>query len=95
MFRNNVLIDDFTYSRRSALALIFLPAGLNLYYLWRPYSPMKNLFRFGSLLGCFLHYNYALKCDFKELCTKDTLIGNKARLYAQNISLNNMTSRSF
>ncbi|KAL4486404.1 hypothetical protein ABPG72_007190 [Tetrahymena utriculariae] len=95
IFKNNVLLEDFTYSRRSALAFIFVPTLLNLYYIWKPYSPMKNTFRIGTIIGCFLHFNYALKKDFRELVKKDTELANKARLYAQNISINNLSVRSF
>ena len=86
LYANNVLIDDFKYTTRAALALIFIPALANIALIFRPNTILKTPIRISTILGCFVNFQYNFYEDFKNLMQKDTMIGNKARLYFQNLS---------
>jgi len=86
IFTENVLSDDFKYSRWAGLSLIFVPTAVNMYFLYRPDAIFRNTLRFASILGCVLNLQYQLNQDFIHLMKKDTPLANQARVYLQNIA---------
>jgi len=86
IFTENVLSDDFKYSRWAGLSLIFVPTVVNMYFLYRPEAIFRNTIRFASILGCVLNLQYQLNQDFIHLMKKDTPLANQARVYLQNIA---------
>lgn len=86
VFSDNVLLDDFKYSRWAALGFIFIPTLVNIYFLYRPDAIFKNSIRISSILACYFNLHHQLNQDFNELLKKDTPLANQARLYVQNIA---------
>ena len=95
LYANNVLIDDFKYTTRAALALIFIPALTNIALIFRPNTILKTPIRISTVLGCFFNFQYNFHEDFKNLMQKDTIIGNKARLCFQNLSKTDVLFQHF
>ena len=95
VFSDNVLTEDFRRSKWSALAFIFVPTMVNLYFLRRPDAIFKNTLRISSILACYCNLHHQLNQDFTALMKKDTPLANRAREYVHNIAQNDMRMPDF
>ena len=95
VFSENVLLDDFKYSRWASLAFIFIPTAVNVYFLYRPDAIFKNTIRISSILACYFNLHHQLNGDINALMKKDTPLANRARSYIQNIAKNNLAVPDF
>lgn len=95
VFTENVLVEDFKYSRWAALSFIFIPTLVNVYFLYRPEAIFKNTIRISSILACYFNLHHQLNQDFNALMKKDTPLANRARTIVQNIAMNDMKVPDF
>ena len=96
LFVENVLEDDFKWSRRSGIAMVLFPTLTNAYFIWgAPGHYLKNPVRIAALVAGIATFNYNLNKDFEELAKKDTPLANKFRSYAQNIAKVNLNYPDF
>ena len=87
VFTDNVLEEEFKWSRRSALNLIFFPTIINLYFFFiKPGHLLKNPIRIASIVVSFGIFKYNLNKDYEELVKKDTTTANRTRSYIQNLA---------
>lgn len=96
IFVKNANTEDFKYSRRAGLTLVFLPTIVNIYFGFiNPYNMFKNIGRISIMLGCIYNFQYQIFQDFGELAKKDTPIANKLRMHFQNITFDKINSESY
>ncbi len=95
VFTDNVLTEDFKHSKWAALGLIFVPMFVNIYFIYRPHTILKNAIRVSSVIGCYFNLHHQLNQDFNALLKKDTVLANKARSYVQNIAENDIKIPDF
>ena len=86
VFTNNVLAEDFKYSKWAALSVIFVPTFINIYFIYRPDAIFKNSIRLASVIACLVNFRHQLNQDMNALLKKDTVLANQARGYVQNLA---------
>ncbi len=68
IYKKNAFTPYFDNTLKSALVLIFLPALTNLYYTFRPNSPLVGLMPFAMPFICLSQYFYIINRDFEKFC---------------------------
>ena len=72
IYTKNAMTEYFTTTLKSALVLIFLPAFTNLYYTFRPNSPLASIMPFAMPIICLGQYFFILNKDFERFCFTNT-----------------------
>jgi hypothetical protein len=95
IYTQNVLSDDFKYSRWAGLALIFVPLATNFFFYYRPDFIFKNTIRISVFAACYFNLQHQLNQDFAALVKKDTPIANIARQHIQKLAQNDIYMPDF
>ncbi len=72
IYTKNALTPYFQNTLKSAIVLIFLPALTNLYYTFKPNSPLSGIMPFAMPLICLGQYFFILNKDFEKFCFNNT-----------------------
>ncbi len=96
LWKQNVLLDDFAYSRRSALALIFVPGSVNLLITrFKPNFYGQFVFSCGCFLGMLWNFSRQYYKDVEAFVEKDTPLANQMRLHLQNVAYFNTNQADY
>lgn len=68
IYAKNAMSPYFENTLKSALVLIFLPSLTNLYYTFRPNSPLSGVMPYGMFLMCLGQYFYVINKDLENFC---------------------------
>ncbi len=64
IYSKHAMSEYFSNTFKSAIVLLFGPASVNLYYTFRPNSPLSGIMPFAFPLMCIGQYMYTLNKDF-------------------------------
>lgn len=72
IYAKNALTPYFENTLKSAIVLIFMPALTNLYYTFKPNSPLSRVMPFAMPFLCLGQYFYVINRDFENFCFTNT-----------------------
>lgn len=72
IYAKNALSPYFERTFKSAIVLIFFPALTNLYYTFRPNSPLAGVIPIAMPFICLGQYFYVINKDFENFCFTNT-----------------------
>jgi hypothetical protein len=72
IYAKNAMSPYFENTLKSAIALLFMPALTNLYYTFRPNSPLSGIMPWAMPFICLGQYFYVIHQDFENFCFTNT-----------------------